>query len=61
MDREAPEGRRRNFVSIVFTDRLNGFAAGSNGTFLRTTDGGDTWTSSSLGTSTINSIAFADD
>jgi len=48
-------------LSIGFADRLNGFAAGSNGAFLRTTDGGDTWTSGSLGTSTINSIAFADD
>jgi hypothetical protein len=44
-------------LSIVFVDGLHGFAAGSNGAFLRTTDGGDTWTSNSFGTSTIKSIA----
>jgi len=48
-------------LGIVFADRLHGFASGSNGAFLRTTDGGETWISSSLGTSTINAIAFADD
>lgn len=48
-------------LSIVFGSRVDGFASGSHGAFLRTTDGGETWTSSSLGTSTINAIAFADD
>jgi len=48
-------------LSIVFADRLHGLASGSNGAFLRTTDVGETWISSSLRTSTINAIAFADD
>lgn len=46
-------------LSIAFAGGLYGFASDSNGAFLRTTDGGETWTSSSLGSATINTIAFA--
>lgn len=48
-------------LTIVFPTGLYGFASGSNGVFLRTADGGETWTSSSLGTSTINRLTFAND
>src|SRR5207244_11780655 len=34
---------------------------GSHGAFLRTSNGGETWTSNMVGTSTVKNISFADD
>jgi hypothetical protein len=48
-------------LKIVFAGEMFGFASGSNGVFLRTSDGGETWTSSNPGASTIKDISFADD
>jgi len=56
---QKPDGEL--LLTIVFPDRLHGFASGTNGAFLRSTDGGETWTSSFSGASTIGKIAFADD
>jgi hypothetical protein len=56
---QKPDGEL--LLTIVFPDELHGFASGSNGAFLRTTDGGETWVSSFSGTLTISRIAFADD
>jgi photosystem II stability/assembly factor-like uncharacterized protein len=36
---------------VAFTDALNGWAVGNAGTVLRTTDGGSTWTTPSVGLS----------
>jgi|GEM_PF-3561467 len=45
---------------VVFTDANNGFAVGSGGTFLKTSDGGATWNAMFLGvTYTLFEIAFS--
>ena len=38
----------RVISKLFFFDNLNGYAVGGNGTFLKTTDGGNTWSSSSI-------------
>ncbi len=48
-------------LKIVFAGEMFGFASGSHGVFLRTSDGGETWRPSNGGTSTIKNISFADD
>ncbi|MBV6477379.1 MAG: Ycf48-like protein [Ignavibacteria bacterium] len=50
-----PTGNRLN--SISFYDCINGFSAGSNGTIIRTTDGGNSWYLENTGVSlSINRI-----
>ena len=45
--------------TICFTDENTGFAGGDEGTILKTTDGGESWTSNSSGTfDNINVIYF---
>ncbi|MBP7497479.1 MAG: T9SS type A sorting domain-containing protein [Bacteroidales bacterium] len=48
-----------SLTSIIFTDSLNGIAAGENGVILKTIDGGEKWSKINSGTNQIlNSIAF---
>lgn len=46
-----------NFWAIKFFDANNGYIGG-NTAILKTTDGGDTWTSTSISNFMINSLAF---
>lgn len=47
--------------SVCFTDINTGYSAGQNGTILKTTDGGASWTSLSSGTGCdLTSIVFPD-
>lgn len=50
----------RRINTIHFVDALNGYAVGGNGTFLRTTDGGLTWTASTIapGSSDLTALWF---
>ena len=46
---------------VVFLDAKTGFAAGTEGTLLRTTDGGDRWTRCETGVQAwLRSISFSD-
>lgn len=54
-------GTTENLNTLYFTDDDNGFAAGDNGTLLRTIDGGTTWEIESSGTTNnLASISFVD-
>jgi len=48
-------------LKIAFAGEMFGFVSGSHGAFLRTSNGGETWTSNMVGTSTVKNISFADD
>lgn len=51
-----------NFKSIEFTSNMNGYAVGSGGSYLRTTDGGLTWTAHNTGFNFgFNKIDFVDE
>lgn len=43
---------------IICTDNLHGFISGSNGTFLKTVNGGASWDSSKIGTKDFYSVHF---
>ncbi|CAN5232237.1 hypothetical protein BH09BAC5_BH09BAC5_16270 [soil metagenome] len=54
-----------NFYSIAFSSNLNGVAVGYDtdtleGKIFRTTDGGQNWSVSHIGTSSKNSVCFSD-
>jgi photosystem II stability/assembly factor-like uncharacterized protein len=50
-----------NLLSVYFIDPDNGFAAGHNGTMLKTSDGGENWVLKSTGiTHGLNSVLFTD-
>lgn len=50
-----------NLLSVYFIDPDNGFAAGHNGTMLKTSDGGDNWTVKPTGiTHGLGSVYFTD-
>jgi len=52
-------GTTERFMTSFFLDQNLGWAAGNNGTVVKTTDGGDTWISQSINTSdNIHSIYF---
>ena len=52
----------RVISKLFFFDNLNGYAVGGNGTFLKTTDGGISWSPQQINpVSTIYKIAFAND
>jgi hypothetical protein len=55
---QKPDGEL--LLKIIFAGKMLGFASGTNGAFLRTTDGGETWTSNFEGTTTVKDISFAD-
>ena len=46
--------------AIQFVDELNGFCVGENGMVLRTTDGGDNWSSSTVGSGYVWDLYFLD-
>ncbi len=51
-----------DLISVVFTDSKNGFAAGDNGYFVYTTDGGENWKKQFVYTEdNINEIYFRND
>lgn len=50
-----------DFKTVKFIDALTGWAAGGNGSIIKTTDGGNNWTLQTSGTiKTIRSIFFLD-
>jgi len=52
-------GTTERFMTSCFLDQNLGWAAGNNGTVVKTTDGGDTWIAQSINTSdNIHSICF---
>lgn len=52
-------GTTEKFMTSCFLDQNLGWAAGNNGTVVKTTDGGDTWISQSINTGDIiHSIYF---
>ena len=52
-------GTANTLNDVVFIDPLNGWAVGSNGTGLRTQDGGSTWTAAGLpATGNYNAVDF---
>lgn len=55
-----PSGTSVNLRSVFFTSSLTGWAAGDDGTILKTTNGGTNWTSQSsgLGGFSLNSLYF---
>ena len=54
-------GTYNDLVDVSFTDSNNGTAVGWYGTILRTTNGGNTWTSQSSGTShDLLGVSFTD-
>lgn len=55
-------GTSENLKSIVFVSSGTGFACGTNGTVVKSTDGGLTWFSSNsgIGSVQLNSISFSD-
>ena len=54
-----PQGN--SLLGVSFIDANNGTAVGYEGTILRTTDGGNTWTSQSSGTTSyLSAVSFAD-
>jgi len=54
-------GTNENLSSIYFTDTLNGWTAGNNGTILMTDDGGNNWEEQVSGTSNhLLSVYFSD-
>ena len=54
-----PQGNRLR--SVCFVDSQTGLAVGGNGTILKTTDGGDNWSSQNSGTTEVlMSVYFID-
>jgi len=54
-------GTTENLASIYFTDTLNGWAVGDNGTILHTDDGGENWEEQTSGTSNnLSDVYFTD-
>ena len=53
-------GTTEDLDSVWFTDEMNGFAAGSNGAFVRTTDGGNTWVPTNLPVPCMRCLYFMD-
>jgi photosystem II stability/assembly factor-like uncharacterized protein len=54
-------GTTENLASIYFTDTLNGWAVGGNGTILNTDDGGENWEEQTIGTDNyLQDVFFAD-
>jgi len=51
-------GVSANLEAIQFVDELNGFCVGENGLVLRTTDGGDNWTNSTVGSGYVWDLYF---
>jgi len=52
-------GTTADLYSVIFFDESNGWASGSGGTIIHTTDGGNTWSAQTSGiTDTLNSISF---
>lgn len=49
-----------DFVSVCFTDVLNGWILSTNGTIVSTTDGGENWQTESLNSGTYASVHFTD-
>jgi len=47
-------------LTIVFVDSKVGYAAGTNGLFFGSSDGGETWTALSEGSETILELSFSD-
>lgn len=54
-----PSGTMAFLHSVYFLDQNRGWAAGSNGTLLQTTDGGATWKKLALTRDTIRDVYFA--
>ena len=49
-------------TDVVFTDEMNGWAIGDNGTILHTSDGGANWESQASGTTAdLHSMSFVDE
>ncbi|MEI8081078.1 MAG: YCF48-related protein, partial [Actinomycetes bacterium] len=53
-------GTTATYQTSYFIDANHGWAAGTNGTIIRTTDAGQTWTTLASGITTWRSIHFAD-
>ena len=47
-------------MAVHFSDRLNGWVIGYNGTMIRTTDGGETWEGVTVDTGDFRAIQFVD-
>lgn len=55
------EGLRRQLFDAAFLDARHGWAVGGDGTMLRTTDGGTTWTRQEITAPDLGRIAFVSD
>ena len=56
-----PQSLHRDLHSVSFPTALDGWACGRRGTILHTSDGGETWTPQSSGTTyTLSSVFFVD-
>ena len=53
-----PQGN--SLQSVHFPDAETGYAAGDVGTVMKTTDGGLTWATHTIGTNTLYSVYFTD-
>ena len=54
-------GTNEGYSSVYFTDSNTGWAGGSGGTIIKTTNGGNSWNHQTSGVGTnINSIYFTD-
>jgi photosystem II stability/assembly factor-like uncharacterized protein len=57
-----PSAANEFFVAVAFADAKRGFACGTHGTIISTTDGGDTWKQELSGqTGVLRDIAFLGD